>query len=156
VSAPVVTPPVILPPTPSAPPPAYSFTFTTNLTPNTFQHADKPSSSTSTKDKATPTDHYPEGVPSPANSTTSNSRKRTADALDDLYTDALPPKSTPHTRKFSVGHIPRPPNAFILFRSDLVARKAVPTSLEAGESRLALCPPVPTPPTTWCLTNGLN
>ncbi|KAG8803348.1 hypothetical protein FRC18_007324, partial [Serendipita sp. 400] len=84
----------------------------------------------------------PDSAASPANSTASNSRKRNADALDEFYTDALPaPRKSdqpaPHTRKFSAGHIPRPPNAFILFRSDLVARKAVPASLEADHSTIS-------------------
>ena len=123
------------------PPPAYSFTFTTNLTPTTFQHVDK--------SKPANLNGEPDNAASPANSTSSASRKRNADALDEFYTDSAAPvahkesrepkdeqdvkPSTSSSRKNQDGHIPRPPNAFILFRSDLVARKAVPTSLEAGE-----------------------
>ncbi|PVF97835.1 hypothetical protein CPB86DRAFT_815270 [Serendipita vermifera] len=146
--------------TPSVPPPAYSFTFTTNLTPTTFQHADKASSSSSNDKSAAATttttsnptsasstndaNGLPAAAASPANSTASNSRKRTADVLDDFYTDNIPSRANrsadqpaSHSRKTAPGHIPRPPNAFILFRSDLVARKAVPTSLEADHSTIS-------------------
>ncbi|CCA72393.1 hypothetical protein PIIN_06327 [Serendipita indica DSM 11827] len=133
-------------PTPTVPPPAYSFTFTTNLTPTTFQHADK-------SKPLNPNNGEPDSAASPANSTSSASRKRNADALDDFYTesapvarkdkrekdedDAKPAASSSSSRKNQEGHIPRPPNAFILFRSDLVARKAVPTSLEADHSTIS-------------------
>ncbi len=54
--------------------------------------------------------------------------------LGQFYSPSIPmqQKQDSHSRRLPDGHIPRPPNAFILFRSDLVQRKAVPSSLEAG------------------------
>ncbi|KDQ49739.1 hypothetical protein JAAARDRAFT_113690, partial [Jaapia argillacea MUCL 33604] len=40
------------------------------------------------------------------------------------------PTRKSHARKQPPGHIPRPANAFILFRSDFVRKKKIPASVE--------------------------
>lgn len=94
-----------------------SFTFTTNITPVTFSGADasdvQPDKRKAKKRKLSEEDHVAE-----------------------YFTPAMPIRKEDPPRK-NEGHIPRPPNAFILFRSDLVQRKAVPASLEAGASFVA-------------------
>jgi hypothetical protein len=40
-------------------------------------------------------------------------------------------------RRRSSGHIPRPPNAFMLFRKDFVRQKHVPGSIEANHGSLS-------------------
>ena len=45
--------------------------------------------------------------------------------------------SKSHSRKKPAGHIPRPPNAFILFRSDFVQKNRVPASVEKNHQNLS-------------------
>jgi hypothetical protein len=46
------------------------------------------------------------------------------------------PKSS-HARKRDAGHIPRPPNAFILFRSSFIKSESVPGNIEGNHSTLS-------------------
>ncbi|KAF8890511.1 hypothetical protein CPB84DRAFT_1849100 [Gymnopilus junonius] len=46
-------------------------------------------------------------------------------------------KRCPPGKRFSQGYIPRPPNAFMLFRADFVKQKHVPGSIEANHSSLS-------------------
>lgn len=58
-----------------------------------------------------------------------------------LNQDAPPAASTrkrcPPGKRFSQGYIPRPPNAFMLFRADFVRQKRVPGNIEANHSSLS-------------------
>ncbi|KIK61017.1 hypothetical protein GYMLUDRAFT_85036 [Collybiopsis luxurians FD-317 M1] len=81
--------------------------------------------------------------------------KTEADA-EDMYDDSpgddssatlFPPSSTPAPpqrrrrappgKRRSLGYIPRPPNAFMLFRADFVKQKHVPNSIETNHSSLS-------------------
>ncbi|PPQ84722.1 hypothetical protein CVT26_014483 [Gymnopilus dilepis] len=46
-------------------------------------------------------------------------------------------KRCPPGKRFSQGYIPRPPNAFMLFRADFVKQKHVPGTIEANHSSLS-------------------
>ncbi|KAJ7131150.1 hypothetical protein C8R44DRAFT_871678 [Mycena epipterygia] len=68
------------------------------------------------------------------------------DDLSDLLTpppqspssaDPSRPPRTRHTRIQPAGHIPRPPNAFILFRSSLIRSQRVPSAVEPSHSTLS-------------------
>ncbi|KAG9021549.1 hypothetical protein FS842_006557, partial [Serendipita sp. 407] len=134
--------------TPSNPPPSYSFTFTTNLTPSTFLRAEEikswvsvgtkllASSSSSNREGAFAAKEGRDSVTSPVNST---SIKPKAHVVGGFRTNTLPfsVKSDRSPQHKLAGHIPRPPNAFILFRNDLIARRAVPTSSEADHSTIS-------------------
>jgi len=53
-----------------------------------------------------------------------------------------------HAKKRDAGHIPRPPNAFILFRSSFIKSESVPGNIEGNHSTLskiigAIQPPPP-------------
>ncbi|KAJ7158878.1 hypothetical protein C8R46DRAFT_1110650 [Mycena filopes] len=48
-----------------------------------------------------------------------------------------PPRRSTHTRKKSDNHIPRPPNAFILFRSSFIKSQRVSTEVETNHSTLS-------------------
>ena len=49
----------------------------------------------------------------------------------------LPPRKVTHSRKKPDDHIPRPPNAFILFRSSFVKSDHVSTAVESNHSTLS-------------------
>jgi len=121
-------------PTSNTPSTPYTFTFTANVTPFTYNHADAPKQEPSTPSTGT-AEHPPE---SPEASKKAKRRKLSdsdgENPLGHFYSPSIPmqQKQDSHSRRVPDGHIPRPPNAFILFRSDLVQRKAVPSSLEAG------------------------
>ncbi|KAJ2919740.1 hypothetical protein MD484_g633, partial [Candolleomyces efflorescens] len=51
--------------------------------------------------------------------------------------DALPPRKPVHGRKKPENHIPRPPNAFILFRSAFIRSQHVSTGVETNHSTLS-------------------
>ncbi|KAJ2928468.1 hypothetical protein H1R20_g8639, partial [Candolleomyces eurysporus] len=51
--------------------------------------------------------------------------------------DALPPRKSVHGRKKPENHIPRPPNAFILFRSAFIRSQHVSTGVETNHSTLS-------------------
>ncbi|KAH9991881.1 high mobility group box domain-containing protein, partial [Russula vinacea] len=42
-----------------------------------------------------------------------------------------------HAKKRDAGHIPRPPNAFILFRSSFIKSESVPGNIEGNHSTLS-------------------
>ncbi|KAK7033024.1 Phosphoacetylglucosamine mutase [Favolaschia claudopus] len=50
---------------------------------------------------------------------------------------SAPTRRAPHTRKKSDNHIPRPPNAFILFRSSFIKSQSVSTEVETNHSTLS-------------------
>lgn len=53
-------------------------------------------------------------------------------------TDSSPPPRKPvHSKKKPEDHIPRPPNAFILFRSSFIKGQHVPTEVETNHSTLS-------------------
>lgn len=51
--------------------------------------------------------------------------------------DGLPPRRQTHTKKKPENHIPRPPNAFILFRSSFIKSQHVSTEVETNHSTLS-------------------
>ena len=112
----------------------YTFTFTANVTPSTYTHVDAPKLEPSTPSTCVAED------PSLSPDASKKAKKRKPsdsdgeNPLGQFYSPSIPmqQKQDSHSRRVPEGHIPRPPNAFILFRSDLVQRKAVPSSLEAG------------------------
>jgi len=91
-------------------------TFAPNVTPGTFVEPDTGSSS-STPEPGSPTSTLfpPSQYPAPA-----PSRRR-----------------VPPGKRRSLGYIPRPPNAFMLFRADFVRQKHVPGSIETNHGSLS-------------------
>ncbi|KAG2017277.1 specific transcriptional repressor [Coprinopsis cinerea AmutBmut pab1-1] len=51
--------------------------------------------------------------------------------------EKAPARKTPHSKKKPENHIPRPPNAFILFRSSFIKSQHVSTSVETNHSTLS-------------------
>jgi HMG (high mobility group) box len=51
--------------------------------------------------------------------------------------DSSPPRRPAHTKKKPENHIPRPPNAFILFRSSFIKSQHVSTEVETNHSTLS-------------------
>ena len=56
---------------------------------------------------------------------------------DDIQLVPEPPTKKSHSRKQPEGHIPRPRNAFILFRCDFVAQKKIPASVEPDHRNIS-------------------
>jgi hypothetical protein len=88
-------------------------TFAPNVTPGTYVEPSSPS--TSDGDSPTPTLFPPSDLPAPL-----PSRRR-----------------APPGKRRSMGYIPRPPNAFMLFRADFVRQKHVPGSIETNHGSLS-------------------
>ncbi|KAH9051950.1 hypothetical protein EDB87DRAFT_1693317 [Lactarius vividus] len=55
----------------------------------------------------------------------------------DVQSGSQPPAKKSHARKQPEGHIPRPRNAFILFRCDFVAQKKIPASVEPDHRNIS-------------------
>ncbi|KAF8269577.1 hypothetical protein EI94DRAFT_1681655 [Lactarius quietus] len=55
----------------------------------------------------------------------------------DVQPASQPPAKKSHARKQPEGHIPRPRNAFILFRCDFVAQKKIPASVEPDHRNIS-------------------
>lgn len=92
-----------------------SVTFAPNVTPVTFIETDE---------------SLPSSTPEPSSPTTQ------------LFPPSeLPPTTTrrrvPPGKRRSLGYIPRPPNAFMLFRADFVRQKHVPGSIETNHGSLS-------------------
>lgn len=51
--------------------------------------------------------------------------------------EVSPPRRQPHSKKKPENHIPRPPNAFILFRSSFIKSQHVSTEVETNHSTLS-------------------
>jgi len=108
-----------MPPLVDNPNPSMTFTFLTDMSPITFSSTDPanfevlPDSSTFSSPPASPI--YPEDnlIPSPTNARASHGKKRDA------------------------SYIPRPPNAFILFRSFFIKSEQVPGKVEGNHSTLS-------------------
>ncbi|KAF7973482.1 hypothetical protein HWV62_15092 [Athelia sp. TMB] len=96
-------------------PPHRIVTFAPNVTPGTFVDPECPSPDDS--EAASPTSKLfpPSNLPAPA-----PSRRR-----------------VPPGKRRSMGYIPRPPNAFMLFRADFVRQKHVPGSIETNHGSLS-------------------
>jgi HMG (high mobility group) box len=56
---------------------------------------------------------------------------------DDIHPAPEPQTKKSHSRKQPEGHIPRPRNAFILFRCDFVAQKKIPASVEPDHRNIS-------------------
>ncbi|KAG6329624.1 hypothetical protein ID866_9464, partial [Astraeus odoratus] len=92
-----------------------SVTFAPNVTPGTF--SDSGALDASTAEASSPTTQLfpPSELPAPP-----------------------PPKRrVPQHKRPSMGYIPRPPNAFMLFRADFVRQKHVPGSIETNHGSLS-------------------
>jgi hypothetical protein len=64
-----------------------------------------------------------------------------------------PKKKQPKDRRRSQGYIPRPPNAFMLFRADFVKQKHVPGTIEPDHTNLSkIIGELPVPLTTVIAT----
>ncbi|TFY65830.1 hypothetical protein EVG20_g5262 [Dentipellis fragilis] len=61
----------------------------------------------------------------------------TEPALFPSEPDNVAPRRAPHARKKADDHIPRPPNAFILFRSSFIKSQHVSTEVETNHSTLS-------------------
>ncbi|KDR76959.1 hypothetical protein GALMADRAFT_246110 [Galerina marginata CBS 339.88] len=57
--------------------------------------------------------------------------------LFEFEQDSTEPRRTAHGRKKPLNHIPRPPNAFILFRSSFIKSRHVSTGVETNHSTLS-------------------
>ncbi|KAK7685519.1 hypothetical protein QCA50_011385 [Cerrena zonata] len=90
--------------------------FAPNVTPSTYVEAEEPAEDEE-GEPASPTDALfpPAEAPAPA-----PSRRR-----------------VPPGKRRSLGYIPRPPNAFMLFRADFVRQKHVPGSIETNHGSLS-------------------
>ncbi|PFH48244.1 hypothetical protein AMATHDRAFT_65996 [Amanita thiersii Skay4041] len=96
-------------------------TFAPNVTPVTFTETDSTSEGSLDVDSAGSTLFPPSDDPTAAFlSSLSSSRRR-----------------APPGKRRSQGYIPRPPNAFMLFRADFVRQKHVPGSIEANHGSLS-------------------
>ncbi|KAG0697231.1 hypothetical protein DFH29DRAFT_878821 [Suillus ampliporus] len=92
-----------------------SVTFAPNVTPVTFTETDESLSSPSPEHSSPITQLFP---PSELPPTTTKRR-------------------VPPGKRRSLGYIPRPPNAFMLFRADFVRQKHVPGSIETNHGSLS-------------------
>lgn len=122
-----------------------SYTFAPNLTPISY-----PSDRTSPTDENTPPSPLsPSSSASPTQSP-AGERELGADAdtksenMDDASANTvdlpMPPPTRPRRRgprRDSVEHIPRPPNAFMLFRQNFVHQRHVPGSIETNHNSLS-------------------
>jgi hypothetical protein len=90
-------------------------TFAPNVTPGTYVEPELPSPDDS--DPSSPSSKLfpPSQLPAPA-----PARRR-----------------VPPGKRRSMGYIPRPPNAFMLFRADFVRQKHVPGSIETNHGSLS-------------------
>ncbi|KAF8957806.1 hypothetical protein BDZ97DRAFT_1588171, partial [Flammula alnicola] len=97
--------------------PARPVTFAPNVTPVTFVDSDDLSSNDDPASAGSPT----------------------ATLFPPSETPAPPPtrKRCPPGKRRSQGYIPRPPNAFMLFRADFVRQKHVPGSIETNHGSLS-------------------
>lgn len=92
-----------------------SVTFAPNVTPVTFTETDESLSSSTPEPSSPATQLFP---PSQLPPTTTRRR-------------------VPAGKRRSLGYIPRPPNAFMLFRADFVRQKHVPGSIETNHGSLS-------------------
>lgn len=76
--------------------------------------------------------------PSTSYSGTSSTATLTSTAISTApYSTAMPPVRTSHGKKRDASYIPRPPNAFILFRSSFIRSQRVPGNVEGNHSTLS-------------------
>lgn len=102
-----------MPPLVDNPYPSMTFTFAANMTPITY--GTDPAGF----------EAVPEAVFAPTYTI----------APEESYT--APDTRTSHTKKKDAGHIPRPPNAFILFRSSFIRAQHIPEKIEGNHSALS-------------------
>ncbi|KDQ31683.1 hypothetical protein PLEOSDRAFT_1088079 [Pleurotus ostreatus PC15] len=98
-------------------PPARPVTFAPNVTPGTYVGPEDDEDNDGNEDNSSPTSALfpPSEVPAPT-----PARRR-----------------VPPGKRRSLGYIPRPPNAFMLFRADFVRQKHVPGSIETNHGSLS-------------------
>ncbi|EJD37839.1 hypothetical protein AURDEDRAFT_116678 [Auricularia subglabra TFB-10046 SS5] len=106
----------------------FNFTFAPNVTPDTFV------TTVSTASAATPGGSDEASAASPQSSTPGSSAQ--------LFPPSSPrgrtnPKRPTHAKRRGSGHIPRPPNAFILFRAEFVKNRHIPDTIETQHSGLS-------------------
>ncbi|KAN0118345.1 hypothetical protein V8E52_005321, partial [Russula decolorans] len=81
-----------------------------------------------------PADAIPEPTPRFELISEEDTPRISATATDAATAAALKPS---HAKKRDAGHIPRPPNAFILFRSSFIKSESVPGNIEGNHSTLS-------------------
>ena len=100
-----------------------------------------------------PTDAIPEPSPRFELISEEDTPRISATATDAVTAAAAKPS---HAKKRDAGHIPRPPNAFILFRSSFIKSESVPGNIEGNHSTLSKIigafHPVYLSPTSLCHT----
>jgi hypothetical protein len=81
-----------------------------------------------------PVDAIPEPTPRFELISEEDTPRISATATDAATAAAVKPS---HAKKRDAGHIPRPPNAFILFRSSFIKSESVPGNIEGNHSTLS-------------------
>ena len=81
-----------------------------------------------------PADTIPEPTPRFELISEEDTPRISATATDAVTAAAVKPS---HAKKRDAGHIPRPPNAFILFRSSFIKSESVPGNIEGNHSTLS-------------------
>ncbi|KAI0783776.1 hypothetical protein C8Q75DRAFT_686535, partial [Abortiporus biennis] len=103
-----------MPPLVDNPYPSMTFTFATDMTPITY-------SSDPTRFEVVP-----------------ESATQQTMLYDPISTESIPEiPQTPHSKKKDASYIPRPPNAFILFRSSFIRAQHIPGKIEGNHSSLS-------------------
>lgn len=110
-----------MPPLVDNPAASMTYTFFTDMTPMSFNNPDPPQASTSAV-------QLHSRISPPASPLTP----------DDQTTLRAPhPTTRPHGKRRDASYIPRPPNAFILFRSSFIRSEQVPGKVEGNHSTLS-------------------
>jgi hypothetical protein len=94
------------------------------------------SAHTATTTTSMPHEHFVVDPPPSGRALRSRSRPNPA-CSGDVQPASQPPAKKSHARKQPEGHIPRPRNAFILFRCDFVAQKKIPASVEPDHRNIS-------------------
>lgn len=110
-----------MPPLVDNPNPSMTFTFFTDMTPITALSADPTFPFETVWENPVPTPTSPADFPE----------------LPETRVDFQGPDRASHGKKRDASYIPRPPNAFILFRSSFIRSQQVPEKVEGNHSTLS-------------------
>jgi len=122
-----------MPPLVDRPPPPLMTTMPMISYPYSFD-ADFPTIPYSPYSFLGPADAVPEPTPRFELISEEDTPRISATATDAATAAAVKPS---HAKKRDAGHIPRPPNAFILFRSSFIKSESVPGNIEGNHSTLS-------------------
>lgn len=110
----------------------FNFTFAPNVTPDSFV------TTVSTAPAATPAGSDEAAAASPQSSTPgSSSAQLFPPSSSSSPRGRTHTKRPTHSKRRGSGHIPRPPNAFILFRAEFVKNRHIPDTIETQHSGLS-------------------